>query len=67
VSGCLRQVDFPDEVAALERALAERALRSPAIRRLMTVPGVNVNTAAALTPSVGRHPALRFAAPSMPR
>jgi len=39
VSACLRQVDFLDEVPALERALAERALRSPAIRRLMTVPG----------------------------
>ncbi len=54
VSGCLRQIDFLDgEVTALDRALAERALRSPAIRRLMTVPGVNVNTAAAFMASVG--------------
>ena len=52
VAGCLRQIDCLDgEDAALDRVLAERALRSPAIR-LMTVPGVNVNTAAAMA-SVG--------------
>ncbi len=40
LDGCLRQVDFLDEeLGALERALAEWALASPEIRRLMTVPG----------------------------
>jgi hypothetical protein len=54
LDGCLRQIDFLDaEIDALDAALAERALRSPQILRLMTVPGVNVNTAAAFMASVG--------------
>lgn len=54
LDGCLRQVDFlGHELAALERALAEQALASPQIRRLMTVPGVGVHTAAAFMAAVG--------------
>lgn len=48
LDGCLRQIDMLDiELKGLDRALAEQALASPEIRRLMTVPGVNVQTAAA--------------------
>ena len=54
LDGCLRQVDFLDaEIAALEAALAEQALGCPQILRLMTVPGVNVHTAAAFIASIG--------------
>jgi transposase len=50
----LRQIDFFDaEIRALEAALAEQALSSPEILRLMTVPGVNLHTAAAFMASVG--------------
>jgi transposase len=54
VAGCLRQVDFLDrEVDALERALARSALASAQIRRLMTVPGVNLVSAATFVATVG--------------
>ena len=54
VDGCLRQIDFLDEeVAELERAIAKDALTSPQIRRLMTVPGVNVIVAATFLAAVG--------------
>lgn len=54
LDGCLRQIDFLDaEISALEAALAEQALSSPEILRLMTVPGVNLHTAAAFMASVG--------------
>jgi transposase len=54
LDGCLRQIDFFDaEIRALEAALAEQALSSPEILRLMTVPGVNLHTAAAFMASVG--------------
>src|SRR3954447_19361936 len=44
--GCLRQIDFFDaEIAILERGIAEHALGSEAITRLMTVPGVSLMTA----------------------
>ena len=47
LDGCLRQTDFLDqEVAALDREIARAALQWPEIQRLMTVPGVNVMTAA---------------------
>lgn len=52
--GRLRQVDFLDgELRALEAALATQALANPQILRLMSVPGVNVNTAAAFMAAVG--------------
>jgi transposase len=54
VAGCLRQVDFLDrEIDALERGLARTALDSEEIRRLMSVPGVNLVSAATLLATVG--------------
>jgi transposase len=54
VDGCLRQIDFLEvELSALDRALAEHALTSEEIRRLMTVPAVNMQTAIAFMASVG--------------
>jgi transposase len=54
LEGCLRQIDFLEgEIQALEAVLARQALESPEIRRLMTIPGVNVHTAAAFMASVG--------------
>jgi hypothetical protein len=42
VDGCLRQITFLDsEIAEVERVLAEAAVESPEMRRLMSVPGVN--------------------------
>jgi transposase len=54
VDGCLRQIDFLDrEVAELETAIAKDSLTSPQIKRLMTVPGVNVIVAATFLAAVG--------------
>ncbi len=54
LDGCLRQVDFHDqEVAAMDREIAKAALAWPEIQRLMTVPGVNVQTAATFMASIG--------------
>ena len=54
LEGCLRQIDFLDgEVLALDREIARQALAWPEVLRLMTVPGVNVQTAAAFMASVG--------------
>jgi len=54
LDGCLRQVDFLDEeVGALDREIAKHALAWPEVLRLMTVPGVNVQTAATFMASVG--------------
>jgi transposase len=54
LDGCLRQVDFLDaEVAALDREIARHALAWPEVLRLMSVPGVNVQTAATFMASIG--------------
>ena len=54
IAGCLRQVDFLDrEIDALERELARSALASEEIRRLMSVPGVNLVSAATFVATVG--------------
>ena len=54
VDGCLRQIDFLDgEIAILERAIAEHALGSEAVKRLMTVPGVSLMTATTFIAAVG--------------
>jgi transposase len=54
VAACLRHVEFLDaEVAAVERQIASEALGSADIRRLMTVPGVNVICAATFLAAVG--------------
>jgi transposase len=54
LDGCLRQVDFLDaEVAALDAVIAKQALAWPEVLRLMSVPGVNVQTAATFMASIG--------------
>jgi transposase len=54
LDGCLRQIDFLDgEIAALDLQIATHALAWPEVLRLMTVPGVNVQTAATFMASVG--------------
>jgi transposase len=62
VDGCLRQIAFLDEeIAEVERAIATDALGTPEIKRLMTVPGVNVIVAATFLAAVGE--ITRFRAP----
>lgn len=54
VEDCLRGIDHLDrEVAVIDRALAELVLGSPELRRLLTLPGVNVVTACALVGAIG--------------
>ena len=54
LDGCLRQVDFLEiEIAALDREIARQALAWPEVLRLMSVPGVNVQTAATFMASIG--------------
>ena len=54
VDAGLRQVDFLDtEIAQVERLIAADALSWPEVKRLMTVPGVNVIVAATFMAAVG--------------
>jgi transposase len=54
VDGCMRQLEFCEgEIERIERVIAAEALRSAEIRRLMTVPGVNVITAATFMAAIG--------------
>ena len=54
VDGCMRQIGFLDaEIAEVERLIAKAALASPEIRRLMSVPGVNVIVAASFLAAIG--------------
>src|SRR5262249_33560748 len=54
VAACLRQIEFLDgEIGLVERTLAEQVLASPEMRRLLTLPGVNFVTAAALLAAIG--------------
>ena len=54
VDGCLRQIEFLDqEIAEVEQQVARDALVSPQVKRLMTVPGVNVIVAATFLAAVG--------------
>jgi transposase len=54
LDGCLRQVDFLDaEIATLDGEIAKQALAWPEVLRLMTVPGVNVQTAATFMAAIG--------------
>lgn len=54
IEACLRHVEFLDsEIAAVERHIAAAALDSPEIKRLMTIPGVNVICAATFMAAVG--------------
>src|SRR6266498_5069203 len=53
VAACLRQIEFLDgEIALIARALAEQVLASAEMRRLLTLPGVNFVTAAALLAAI---------------
>jgi transposase len=54
VDAAMRHVEFLDaEIAAVEKLIAEQALSGPEIRRLMTVPGVNLVCAASFIAAVG--------------
>jgi transposase len=54
VDAGIRHIEFLDcEVAAVERLIAQQALEWPEIRRLMTVPGVNLICAATFIAAVG--------------
>jgi transposase len=54
VDAGIRQIEFLDaEIAAVERLVAQQALSWPEVRRLMTVPGVNLVCAATFIAAVG--------------
>ena len=54
VDGAIRQIEFLEcEIAEVERLIALDALASPEIRRLMSVPGVNVIVAATFLAAIG--------------
>ena len=54
VDAGIRHVEFLDaEIAAVERLIAQQALSWPEIRRLMTVPGVNLICAATFIAAIG--------------
>jgi transposase len=54
VASGLRQIEFLDsEIEAVERLIAAAALESAEVKRLMTVPGVNVICAATFMAAVG--------------
>jgi transposase len=54
VDGCLRQIDFLTvEIERIDRTIAEQALASEKMRRLLTLPGVSATTAAALWAAIG--------------
>ena len=54
VDAGIRHVEFLDsEIAAVERLIAQQSLSWPEIRRLMTVPGVNLICAASFIAAVG--------------
>jgi transposase len=63
VDGCLRQLDFlGSELEAIDRAIAEEVVGDEDVRRLMTIPGVDVITATTLRAvigDVGRFPSAR--------
>ena len=54
LDACLRQLDFlGDELARVDRIIAEHALEDPDVRRLMTIPGIDVTTASTLAAVIG--------------
>jgi transposase len=54
VEAALRQIEFFDqEIEAVERLIATDALESPEIKRLTTVPGVNLICAATFMAAIG--------------
>ena len=62
IVSCLREADFlARELAQVDREIARYAIGCAEIRRLMTIPGVDVTTAATLMATIGRID--RFASP----
>jgi transposase len=54
VQACLRHIEFLDtEIEQVERLICQEALKSRQVRRLLTVPGVNVICAAVFLAAVG--------------
>jgi transposase len=54
VAGCLRQIDFlGEEIESIDARLCEWVSASPEAKRLMTIPGVGVASAAALMAAIG--------------
>ena len=54
VDAAMRHIEFLDrEIAAAEKLIAKQALSWPEIRRLMTVPGVNLICAASFIAAIG--------------
>ena len=54
IDAAMRHVEFLDtEIAAAEKLIAKQALSWPEIRRLMTVPGVNLICAASFIAAIG--------------
>jgi len=54
VDAAIRHIEFLDrEIAEVERLIAQQALAWPEIRRLMTIPGVNLVCAASFVAAVG--------------
>jgi transposase len=55
VDSCMREADFlSGEIARIDGEIARYALGSAEIRRLMTIPGISVTTAATLMATIGR-------------
>ncbi len=54
VRACLRHIDLLDaEIGAIEQVLAIHAIGDASVRRLMTIPGVDVITATTLVAAIG--------------
>jgi len=54
VASCLGHIDFlTGEIAGLDRRIAQQCLALPGFRRLLTIPGVDVGSAAAVLGAVG--------------
>jgi transposase len=54
VRSCLRHIDFlSGEITGLDQRIAQQALASPGFQRLLTIPGVDVGTAAAVIAAIG--------------
>ncbi len=54
VRSCLRHIDFlGGEITGLDQRIAQQALAFPGFHRLLTIPGVDVGTAAAVIAAIG--------------
>lgn len=54
VTGCLAQIAFCEQqVAVIDRQLAEFAVTSPQVKRLMTIPGIGATSAVTLIAAIG--------------